>query len=134
MMEACWNIWNVVKSAGKNSVTNSLFSELIAKLVNLGSIMFGFNTSTSQNSIWPVGPVTKKKTENILVRLVIVCTPSENVNAKGVTKSLKPGGRGPANVTIPDTKSLVVKGPVTSVNGFPVYWYVVGTNRGGIGN
>jgi hypothetical protein len=35
------------------------------------------------------------------------------------------GARGPANVTIPDTKSLVVYGALTVVNGLPVYWYVV---------
>ena len=42
------------------------------------------------------------------MRFVIVCTPSENVKAVGVTEPLKFGARGPANVTIAVTKSLSV--------------------------
>jgi hypothetical protein len=40
---------------------------------------------------------------------VSVCTPSENANAMGITSvSGMFGASGPANLTIPDTKSLVV--------------------------
>ena len=42
------------------------------------------------------------------LRLLIICTPSDNVKAVGVTKPIKFGPRGSANVTIAFTKSLVV--------------------------
>ena len=78
--------------------------------------------------ISPVVPVANSKKAVATVRLVIVCTPSFNVKASGVTKvSDIFGVRGAANVTIAVTKSLVVYGPPTWVNGLPVYWYVVGT-------
>jgi hypothetical protein len=58
--------------------------------------------------IAPVGPVSNRNVDELL-RFVSVCTPSENVKAMGVTSvSDKFGARGPANVTIPVTKSLVV--------------------------
>jgi len=50
----------------------------------------------------------KKKVNSVAHWFDIVCTPSVNVNRLGVTVPLKFGARGPANVTIPDTKSLVV--------------------------
>ena len=72
--------------------------------------------------------VQLKEDPAVAVRFVIVCTPSENEKDVGDTKvNGMSGARGPASVNIPDTKSLVVYGPDTSVNGLPVYWYVVGT-------
>ena len=64
----------------------------------------------SQNPVMaPVGPVVKKKEAPEAVRFVMVCTPSESVKAMGVTLvNGMFGARGPANVTIADTKSLVV--------------------------
>ena len=62
------------------------------------------------NVIAPVGPVAnanEKSTEGL--RFVNVCTPSESVKAVGDTLvSDMFGASGPANVTVPDTKLLVV--------------------------
>jgi hypothetical protein len=59
--------------------------------------------------IAPVGPVANWNRTPPEVRFVSVCTPSENVNAVGVTNvSGMFGAKGLANVSIPDTKSLVV--------------------------
>jgi hypothetical protein len=69
-----------------------------------------FSTSTSHTVIAPVGPVANRNAEEKkALRFVMVCTPSESVKAVGVTL-VNPmfGARGPANVTVADTKSLVV--------------------------
>ena len=68
------------------------------------------STLTNQPVIVPAGPVTNWNIEVTLgVRFVIVCTPSENVKAMGeMVVSGMFGGRGPASLIIPDTKSLVV--------------------------
>jgi len=64
---------------------------------------------TDQTVIAPVGPVAKLKLEPMALKFVMVCTPSESVKAVGVTLvNGMFGARGPANVTIADTKSLVV--------------------------
>ena len=64
---------------------------------------------TCQTVIAPVGPVAKLKLEKLALIFVMVCTPSESVKAVGVTLvNGMFGARGPANVTIADTKSLVV--------------------------
>ena len=65
------------------------------------------NTTMNHSVIAPVASVAKEKLPPEL-RLVSVCTPSVNVNRVGKTPPLKFGARGPANVTIPVTKSLVV--------------------------
>jgi hypothetical protein len=57
----------------------------------------------------PVASVANRKTALIVVRLLIVCTPSVMINAVGVTSvsgMFAPSGL--ANVTIAVTKSLVV--------------------------
>jgi len=68
------------------------------------------STFTFHNVIAPVGPVAnanEKSTEG--VRFVNVCMPSENVKAVGDTLVRAMfGASGPANVTVPDTKLLVV--------------------------
>src|SRR6266550_3681877 len=64
--------------------------------------------TTDQTVIAPVGPVAKLKLEKLALKFVMVCTPSESVKAVGVTLvNGMFGARGPANVTIADTKSLV---------------------------
>ena len=67
-------------------------------------------TNIPQPVIAPVRPVANQNSALVLVRFVIVCTPSDNVKAVGDT-GVKDGmfaPSGPANVTIAVTKSLVV--------------------------
>lgn len=69
----------------------------------------GLCPSTSHAVIMPSGPVAKLKLDVLALRFVIVCTPSKSVKAVGVTLvNRMRGARGPANVTVADTKSLVV--------------------------
>jgi hypothetical protein len=90
--------------------------------------MPGAPTTTAHDVIAPVGPVAKEKNEAVPLRLVSVCTPSDNEKAVGNTwVDGMFGASGPANVTIAVTNMLVVYGPLTLVKGLPVYWYVVGT-------
>ena len=59
--------------------------------------------------IIPVGPVANSKNVDVVLLLLSVCTPSEKEKASGATAVRGMfAGSGLANVTIPDTKSLVV--------------------------
>ena len=66
-----------------------------------------------QFMIWPDELVVMKKSgpsRNGESALVIVLTPSENVNDSGLTNCSKLPGSGDASVKLPLIKSLVVKG------------------------
>ena len=79
--------------------------------------------SRSQPVIAPVELVVNLTSTELELLLSIVWTPSENENASGVT-DVKPGPKfGPSALissTNPVTLSLVVKGPLTLVNGVPL--------------
>ena len=67
------------------------------------------DTMTFQNVIVPEASVENRKLAPVALRFVIVCTPSDNVNAVGVTgKWSRFAPRGSDNVIIAVTKSLVV--------------------------
>ena len=67
------------------------------------------NTLISQFKIIPVGPVANWNVEDVALRFVIVCTPSNKEKASGVTiVSGMFGPSGLASVTIAVTKSLVL--------------------------
>src|SRR5262249_5022285 len=103
--------WSWVCPNAPPTVTPKSIVWLTSFIVLISSTPPKRKTSTFQSLMAPVGPVSKWKVSDWPrpgVRFVMVCTPSENEKAMGVTNPLKFGARGPANVNIPDTKSLVV--------------------------